>query len=102
MNAPACVRRKDAQVRSAVGKLPQLMRNRAHIASGRDMHRKARRVAIERIKREAVNRDPRRLDRHLFSGSRELVRGHAADLLRRKHRRDLVDLAMESLSEQRS
>src|SRR5580698_3519772 len=63
------------------------------------MYREARRVTLKRIKSEAMNHDARSFNRHLFACARELVRGHAADLLCRVGRRHLVDNSVKTLGE---
>ncbi len=90
---------KRCKVRTAAGELAQIMRDGANISTRGDMHRELRNFTIERIQREAMNRYARRLHRHLFAGTRELMRGHTANLLRGIYRWNLIDGSMEACCE---
>src|SRR5581483_3742896 len=94
LRSPQC-----GEMSAASCKLSQLVRDGPDISARRNMHREACKLCLQRLQREPVNRDSRRLHGYILARARKLMRGHAADLLRRIHWRHLVNRPVKARCE---
>ena len=87
---------KAAEVRTAVERLTDFMRDGAHIATGADAHGEGSLGVLKSGYLEVRDKDLCRLEFDGLAFARELVGGFAGDLLGRERRGDLVGLTEEA------